>query len=566
MLERVGVCLNNKRWLFLLVTIIGFILLPHNKAYAVEFSINNVQIDAFLQKNGDVIVEEKFTYEFDGEFNGITREIVPKEGAKIINFNAYENKKQLVVERKDDLYKIYRKGDSETISIDITYQIIGGMEKYEDGAQFYWPFFDKRNESDYLNLTITIHPPRETNDVLALGYDTAYKKEKILEDGSVIFQMRTVLSGENGDIRVVYDKNLFTTLESKEGTIRNKVLSEIERLKIEEQKYIETRSSLKNIGNVFLPIFFIFITLLILGNWWQFSSRKKDILLHIKRTTFNIPEDVLSIPATIFFTKPTAQIDEVLTAGLLDLIRKGHIQEESDEKFILVNPNVKHNHEGMLINFLFDKIGNGKEFYLNNLVEFSQNQLNVETYRNFIMNWRSLISNEIKQNALYKKTAGFRWFIAILGVILLVLSIIFIVYDLFSQFFLAFIGSLVSIGFALVYHPKSDQGLELYYKWQKHLKSLDYLNDIIWENLTEDEKNRTIAYSIAFKENFKRSLEPLLKVDNNRVNHSFYSNPLLTLYYFNLANTQMDKYSSNSSTSSSSGGGVGGGGGGSGAF
>ena len=75
-----------------------------------EFSITNVKIDAFLLKDGNVEVKESHTYQFNGEFNGISREIIPKKSAAISQFTATENGKSLKVEQEDDLYKIHRKG------------------------------------------------------------------------------------------------------------------------------------------------------------------------------------------------------------------------------------------------------------------------------------------------------------------------------------------------------------------------------------------------------------------------------------------------------------------------
>ncbi|MDM5330092.1 DUF2207 domain-containing protein [Neobacillus sp. CF12] len=142
-----------KKWLssIILFTLILFFLFP-TLGFAVEFSITNVKIDAFLLKDGNVEVKESHTYQFDGEFNGISREIIPKESAAISQFTATENGKSLKVEQEDDLYKIHRKGEDETITVILHYTIENGLEVYQDVAQFYWPFFDDRNESSYENL------------------------------------------------------------------------------------------------------------------------------------------------------------------------------------------------------------------------------------------------------------------------------------------------------------------------------------------------------------------------------------------------------------------------------
>src|SRR5690606_17568713 len=118
------------------------------QALAVEYSISEVVIDAQVNSDGTVSVVEHHIYEFEDDFNGITREIVPKEGSSIQKFSGYENGQELEVEREGDLYKVFRAGDDETVSFELRYEIQDAVDKFEDGAEFYWPFFDDRNESD----------------------------------------------------------------------------------------------------------------------------------------------------------------------------------------------------------------------------------------------------------------------------------------------------------------------------------------------------------------------------------------------------------------------------------
>lgn len=47
-------------------------------------------------------VTESHTYSFDGKFNGITRELVPKEGAKNSQVTGTENGQTLKVEKEDN--------------------------------------------------------------------------------------------------------------------------------------------------------------------------------------------------------------------------------------------------------------------------------------------------------------------------------------------------------------------------------------------------------------------------------------------------------------------------------
>ncbi|MGD6969021.1 DUF2207 domain-containing protein [Rossellomorea vietnamensis] len=129
----------------ILALVLCLFLIPAQVS-AVDFTIEHTQIDAFLKEDGNVQVTEQHTYQFDGDFNGITRTLIPKENTRIENVEAVENNKPLEVKQEGNLYKIFRGGSDETITIDLSYTIKNGVEVYTDLGQFYWPFFDSSNE------------------------------------------------------------------------------------------------------------------------------------------------------------------------------------------------------------------------------------------------------------------------------------------------------------------------------------------------------------------------------------------------------------------------------------
>ena len=145
---------NKKGLAFILFT---FLLLIPTQAFAIDFNITDVQIEAQLNEDGTADVTEQFTYEFEDEFNGITRSLIPKEGTSIEAFTAKDSRRDLEVEAENGLYKIYRSGnEGDTIQVELNYRIVGAVEKFSDGAEFYWPFFDDSNESDYGEMTIMV--------------------------------------------------------------------------------------------------------------------------------------------------------------------------------------------------------------------------------------------------------------------------------------------------------------------------------------------------------------------------------------------------------------------------
>ena len=129
--------MRSKQTIPFLLAFFLMLLIPA-QVYAIDFEITDVRIDAQLNEDGTADVTENFTYEFDDDFEGITRGLIAKEGTSIQNFSAAENGNDLRVELDDGLYKIYREGeDGDTIQIELTYQIEGAVEKLKTAIDTY---------------------------------------------------------------------------------------------------------------------------------------------------------------------------------------------------------------------------------------------------------------------------------------------------------------------------------------------------------------------------------------------------------------------------------------------
>ncbi|KXH80865.1 DUF2207 domain-containing protein [Sporosarcina sp. HYO08] len=559
-------------WRKIIPLMLMLILLLPIQTLAVDFTIKEVTIDAYLQTNGEVDVIEKHTYVFDGKFNGITREIIPKKGAKIDRFTASENGKALAVESKKGLYKIHRKGKDETVTIELHYQIQNGMEKYEDGAQFYWPFFDNRNEADYGNMKITIHPPQAVNKALFIGYDTAYDKGVLTSDGSVMFLMGEVPAGKNGDIRVVYEPKLFPKMAESNGTIRSKVIEESNRLAEEERRYAANKEQVAVVGGIGITAVGILLVALFSSVSVVGRRKRQAIRDKIQRTGVIIPEQKMSIPATIFFTKAGQLTPETTAAALLDLIRKGHIKQLTEQQFELVNRDVTHSHEQVLIALLFDRIGDRTYFDIADLETYTKKETNHHSYSLALASWRKAIAEEVKSQDLFENRAKFRWMIAFLAVVVGVVAIPFAWYELFLYMALAIVFALTMGGFAALYHPKNKRGIQIVEEWKQFRAIFKELNMEEWNRLPMVDKLRAYTYGIGMKDQnlgtaFKEFADAENRMRRGNVGSPIVYNPVDISSSFNNANTNASIDASGSSTtSSSSGGGTGGGGGGSGAF
>lgn len=546
-----------------------FICMLPSKVLAVDFEIEEATIDAYVQVDGTVNVNEVFTYQFNGKFNGITRLLVPKEGATIEQFSAKENSNELVVEENKGLYKIFRKGNNETITIELQYKILNGVEKYEDGVQFYWPFFDKRNESDYKNMTITIHPPEAARQVDFLGYDVAYETGAVHANGTVSFEMGNVPAGKNGDVRVIYESTLFSQLIENEGLIRDVLIDDKNRLATKEMTFLDNQQKTKQYGLIGLTMIFVLFIGIVTRIIFFSKRRKHEAMNGLRHNGLVVPDEKLSMPATIYFTNGKILTPEVTAAALLDLIRKGYVKQTSEEHFILLDRNVMNSHEEALVKLLFDKIGDGVNFHIGDLETYTKNKQNHSSYSNSLSSWRNGIVNEVKQSGMYENKPGIRWYFASLGIILGIAIIPFIKFELYLFMTIAIVLCLLSILLALFYHPLSLAGQIVIEEWKTLRRNMKHLDLNEWNHLSAEDKYRAYTYGIGVKDEiledyFTEFGDANRRVTNTNIDTQYYNPTMMTASFYD-ANKNASVEASGSSSSSSSGG-VGGGGGGSGAF
>lgn len=564
---------------FLFFLIAGFFLFP-GRGFAVDFTIPNVKIDAYLRENGDAEIKETFTYSFEGDYNGITRSIIPKEGTKISDLRAEENGKKLRVEKDEDVYSIHRKGSDETIKIDIFYTIENATDVYKDVGEFYWPFFDDRNESDYENYSVTVHPPKETEEVIAFGYDEAFNTEVVKKDGSVTFKLGEVPSGKNGDIRVAYDAALFPAAKKANTSMKAEILSAKQQLIDKAEKRVELKEQFQSIGSILIPALGIIFLFIITQDLVRQRLKKEEVRGNIP-TTFTVPKEKITLPATIYFTQGSQLSGEAMGAAFLDLVRRGFVKRTADDIFQIAGSfEGLRKHEQHLLTFLFEKIGNNGEFSFADLDDYTKVKKNHETYYKNQIEWQNKVKQEVKESLLYEKKAGFRWILGLGSVVLFPFLIIFPIFDLFGLFLSVLLLLMLVLGFAFFYWPKTLEGLTIYHEWRTLKENLGDLPEDVWQSLPEDKQMLVYLFALGTKDDrFVENEEMIgyfeLPPSSSRSSNVLGAADMSMMYAIGpmaAANfhTAHDTTSSTMNTTSSSniggGGGVGGGGGGSGAF
>lgn len=559
-----------------IVAVLAFMLFPVS-ALAVEFDIEKTDIHAYLQMDGNVQVEEIHTYAFDGEFNGLTRTLIAKKGTQIQDVKASENGTALDVEQEDNLYKIYRGGADETVTIHLTYTIKDGVEVYSDMGQFYWPFFDQNNESAYHNLDIYIHPPKPTGDVEFIGYDSAWDTGKADHDGVVHFAMGHVSSGQKGDVRVAYDSSLFSAAPSAgDMSIRDDIVRDKEKKEAEIAAFKKDQDMFNRIAPYVVFGFALYLLFLVMSR----IQYKRKIKAEIERRfvdAFFVPKTGLSMPATIQYMNNGVLDTHALTAALLDLVRKDYVVKKEDETFVVVNRQTDHMHEQMLIAWLFDMVGKNGTFRLSDLATYTKNKNNHESYWNNFMQWQQSVKQEVDAKELYEKRNNKRMAVGLSSLIMLPFTILFGVYELYGWMIASIVLVVCVIVLAIGGKRRTAEGAYIKEQWDRFEIKFADLTPTEWNEWLDDDQKRAFIYGLgrnnqAIQKKNKILLEHAPQYD--QLNHDSGMNMFLFLVIASSAHTYFGQAEAsaapNISTGSSGtpgvGGGIGGGGGGSGAF
>ena len=154
-----------------------------------EYFIDNLNINAQILANGDVVVNEILQYRFDGEFNGIYRNlnlngtdqylinsvsIIDSSGNIIEATEGYneENNTYEIKESSDSIQiKLFCKSSNESKNINLNYTIKGAAKKYTDYSQLYWNFYNVKNIDSVKEGTLKITLKDTSFSTEVLSYD-----------------------------------------------------------------------------------------------------------------------------------------------------------------------------------------------------------------------------------------------------------------------------------------------------------------------------------------------------------------------------------------------------------
>src|SRR5699024_1662425 len=265
--------------------------------------------------------------------------------------------------------------------------------------------------------------------------------------------------------------------------------SEKQALKDKQIAFEKRQNTLDNIVPYILGVLGILFIGLLLFAFQQKQTIKNEVNRKFPLPYF-VPEEIMSLPATIFYKKSNIVTPEVLSAALMDLIRKGYVEELEEETFKVVNRETTHKHELLLIQWLFDEIGDGNEFTIKDIENYTAVKKNQKTYQKKFLEWQKAVQKEETSHNLFVQNIKLRVITGIIG-LLIIQGIIYIAFSIFLS-----IGYLL---FTAFYKTRTILGEKISRDWQVFQDKYPEMTDEDWTELTTNDQKRAFIYGVGIK-------------------------------------------------------------------
>ncbi|SDM75905.1 Predicted membrane protein [Psychrobacillus sp. OK028] len=303
-------------------------------AEAKSYSIDKVHIKSWIQPNGDLLVNEVFTYNFEGSFSNLRRSFPTEHGENVEEFYAYELNQldlepgfidqtmmtPLEVQRKNNTFYSNIGIHSQQVSFLYVYRLkksITAYDNYNDLDVVYFEDGDAHDQ-DFSNLTIDYIFPETVETKMFEG--VFYNKTKVqIEKNNIGIRFRSPAAKAYTETKtsLIFPANLISTHEKIKAslTYEEALANEIKKQKEWNKKlsYLDALISfIPKVSFAMLLIILSFLLFLPQRHFWR--KGQSDVILST---------DVLYL---FFVDKCGKPHPKAFLAGLFSLVEKGAVK------------------------------------------------------------------------------------------------------------------------------------------------------------------------------------------------------------------------------------------------
>ncbi|HZJ82590.1 MAG TPA: DUF2207 domain-containing protein, partial [Clostridia bacterium] len=445
---------------FFLSILIIILLLPslNVKADNRSYYINNYDMTIEVQPNGDAIIEERLTYDFSGDFNGVLRDIdidrtdgvtdlkiYVQEGNDLREFHQASGEGQDSYELTDSgslvELKIYEKTSNKNKTFVYKYVLLNVAEKYDDIGVFNRKVIDSNWDVPLENIDIVINIPEggAKEDLKVFAHGPLTGESKIVDDTTFAFSVPEIMPGTFVETLAIFPPELIGNstrtynetklpsildeeqkLADEANKVREEAREEMARQAEVEQKRLEKEARLNRIKTGMLPAFI----LAILGGLFSLVSLitkySKDIKPEFEGDYYrDLPGDYSPAVMTYLLTKGKVDSKDIM-ATIMDLVRKkkitinkfetekGLIFKKTHEQYVIrltdgVDFSDLYAHEQFLISWFIHDLGTEGSLVLDDLKGMLKKRSNALKFQKDYDNFKNLAVEEGKKHNFFTK-------------------------------------------------------------------------------------------------------------------------------------------------------------------
>lgn len=428
-----------------------------------ELTIDQVDVMAKVMADGDLYVEELFTYTVQGEYERIPRYMDNFGGANIEFFEAYvpPNDRELgnlgyvnlerypvYLRTKSGSYYIELQAKDETRQIYYRYRLDREAVKYDDRGELDWTVL-KDNRFDHRNVTVRVYTEQPAKENLSgFAYDRSRGSLTEVNNRWIRYENALLPEGDSARLKLYFPPEVLTERETEETSA-----SLSERLLAEQklQQRFEKREHLLKAGQhisrwltyaAIAGIVYYSLSLRRISSWWRG-----------RRISFEDIAAMDPIDMIYLFRKGKLRLADGL-AGVFSLRRKGMVslslvpsamrfQEDSRAPKRLPEFTFKGNRTALnkpdryLLGWLshgttvlnLDKFSGPTKTERRNKATMGKYIKRMRSLNKGLSRWQELVETENSKGIIYKEYAARKVIIPALALIHLVLLIYLYIAD-----------------------------------------------------------------------------------------------------------------------------------------
>jgi uncharacterized membrane protein len=411
-----------------------------------------------IKPNGDAHVRERITYDFNGDYNGILRDIdfdatdgiegiavYVEDGGGLRQFQQSRGEGQDVYELtyEDNIakFKVYEKSSYEEKTFVFDYILLNVAERYNDIGVFNRKVIDMNWDVllNDVNIIITIPEGAKKEELRVFAHGPLTGVSEITDERTFSFVVSEVMPNTfietlaifppgliPDSTRVYNEEKLPQILENEKrladeaNAERERAREELKRLEEAEKERATREARLKRIRDTLLPGFVMAILGGIYGLIRFIYRYSRDLKPEFQGDYYReLPGDYTPAVMTYLLTKGNTDSKDIM-ATIMDLVRKkkitirrietekGLVFKRIQEKYMIslidgVSLDGLYPHEDFLISWFLHRLGTGGSLILDDLKDILKRKSRALEFQRDYETFKSMVKRQGERQGFFMK-------------------------------------------------------------------------------------------------------------------------------------------------------------------